>query len=434
MATERSPLQTAGLRPVRRVAMIVVHSHPLDEPGSGDAGGMTVYVREVARALANGGVEVDIYTRRGTAELPANSELFEGVRIIQVDSGPPTLRKDELPAHLPEFTANLLRLIEAQEGEYDLIHSHYWLSGKVAARVARRLGIPFVHTFHTLGKAKGVEEPEGRLIGEARVIVEADAIIASTPDERCWLIDLYAAHPERIHIIPPGVDHDLFIPADRAEAKDSLGLEGKQVLLFVGRLQPLKAADTAVRALAHLVDWGRLDPERSRLLIVGGPSGGSGSNELERLHALAEELGVSQSVEFIPAQPHRDLPRFYQAADVCLVPSHTETFGLVALEAQACGVPVVASSVGGLRSIVHHGQTGFLVEPASTEAFAERTWRVLSDERAMSGMSSLAICSSREYSWDRSASELYGLYVASVAEHQDANKVFKPRRKLSRRY
>lgn len=434
MATERSPLQTAGLRPVRRVAMIVVHSNPLDEPGAGDAGGMTVYVREVARALASNGVEVDIYTRRGTAETPSSLEPFPGIRIVQVEAGPPSLEKEEIPSHLPEFTANLLRLIEAQVDGYDLIHSHYWLSGKVASRVARRLGIPFVHTFHTLGRAKGSDEPEGRLAGEARVIIEADAIIASTPEERCWLIDLYAAHPERIHIIPPGVDHELFVPGDRDAAKGALGLEGKQVLLFVGRLQPLKAADTAVRALAHLVDWGRLDPAASRLLIVGGPSGGKGSEELQRLRALASDLGVSNAIEFIPAQPHRNLPRFYQAADVCLVPSHTETFGLVALEAQACGVPVVASSVGGLRSIVHHGQTGFLVEPASTEAFAERAWRVLSDQRAMVGMSSLAICSSREYSWQRSAAKLYELYVASVAESGDANKVFEPRRKLHRPY
>jgi D-inositol-3-phosphate glycosyltransferase len=399
--------------------MIVVHSNPLAEPGAGDAGGMTVYVRQIARALGARGVGVDIYSRRDGSNLPDTYEIFDGVRVIQIPAGTADVAKEDLPAHLPEFTANLLRTVECDTPGYDLVHSHYWLSGKVASRLARRLGVPFVHTFHTLGRAKNhstriAYEPEARLAGETRVIAEADAIVASTPEERCWLLDLYAAHPEKIHVIPPGVDHELFTPGDRSEARRLLGISAERVLLFVGRLQPLKAAGTAIRALGKLIDWGRLDPAKTKLLIVGGPSGSSGHSELTELHQLTDRLGISGAVDFVPAQPHGNLPLFYQSADVCLVPSLTETFGLVALEAQSCGVPVVASAVGGLKSVVRHGQTGFLVEPNSSEAFAERAWRILSDARTHAGLSSLSVCSSRDFSWDRSASELSELYSATL--------------------
>lgn len=406
---------------MRRVAMLVVHSSPLAEPGSGDAGGMTVYVRQVARALAARGVEVDIYTRRDAEQTPAEVVLYPRVRVIQIAAGSPGLAKEDLPPILPEFTARISERIHESRRSYDLIHSHYWLSGRVASILASRLGIPFVHTFHTLGRVKndgrpGLEaiEPEGRLDGEARVIAEADAIVASTHDERDWLIDLYAGHPERIHLIPPGVDHELFRPGDRDAAKNRLGLAGLRVLLFVGRLQPLKAADTAIRTLAHLIEWGRLTPDEARLVIVGGPSGTVGAGEPERLRRLVADLDISESVIFVPAQPQSELPRYYHAADVCLVPSYTESFGLVALEAQACGVPVVGSAVGGLRAIIRHGQTGFLVEPSAGEAFAERVWRILSDERLTAAMRRLSVCSSGGFSWDRSADELYELYTSSA--------------------
>jgi D-inositol-3-phosphate glycosyltransferase len=302
---------------------------------------------------------------------------------------------------------------------YDLIHSHYWLSGRVASRISGRRSIPFVHTFHTLGRAKndsggfGSPEPEMRLAGEARVIQEADAIVASTCEERKWLIDLYAAHPERIHVIPPGVDHDVFSPGDQSEARRLLGLTAERVMLLVGRLQPLKAADTAICALSNLIRWGRVSRADTKLLIVGGPSGAAGDDELNRLRRLASALELTDVVDFVPARPHQELPRYYRAADVCLVPSLTETFGLVALEAQACGVPVVASAVGGLSSVVRHGKTGFLVEPSSSEAFAEKAWQILSDSRTRSRLSDCAVSTSREFSWDRSAGELYQLYSAT---------------------
>jgi D-inositol-3-phosphate glycosyltransferase len=255
------------------------------------------------------------------------------------------------------------------------------------------------------------------------VIAEANAIVASAPDEREWLIDLYAAHPERIHVIPPGVDHSMFRPGDREAAKAALrlpgglpgGLSGKRLLLFVGRLQPLKGADTAIEALGHLVAWGRLRKEEAVLVIVGGASGVAGAAEPARLRRLAEDLGLADVVQFVAAQPHTGLPRYYQAADVCLVPSHAESFGLVALE------PVVAAGVGGLRSIVRHGQTGFLVQPGASAAFAERVWRILSDQPLATNMGRLAVCGSSDFSWERSADELFDLYAESARDFAEVS-------------
>lgn len=402
--------------------MPVVHSNPLAEPGAGDAGGMTVYVREVARSLAAMGVAVDIYTRRSEAGDEV-AMLSPGVRVIQVEGGPLDLSKEDLPAFIPQFTSNLAEYVELEGLSYDMIHSHYWLSGKVAARLKERWNVPFVHTFHTLGRVKNealrtgdLPEPPMRLAGEGKVIEEACAIVASTEEERRCLIDLYSAHPERIHLIPPGVDHRLFTPGDKGQARRALGLDPEdRVLLFVGRLQPLKAVDTAIRALADLADR---DP-RIRLLIVGGASGLTGSDEPKRLAALAASLGVSDRLTFVSAQPQSALPDFYRAADVCLVPSHTESFGLVALEAQSCGLPVVASAVGGLKHIVQHGRTGYLVSPSSPRAFAERAFRILTDDATQRNMGGLAVCSSADFSWDRSARELKELYSSS--EHLDCD-------------
>lgn len=421
MAVRDLPAHAEPYRPVKRVAMLVVHSNPLAEPGEGDAGGMTIYVRQVAASLAQRGIAVDIFTRRDSATAPAESMLQPGVRVVLIDAGAPGIAKEQIAAHLPEFTANLLKTAGRSGLSYDVVHSHYWLSGRVAAKVAARWAVPFVHTFHTLGREKNrvmrpgdLPEPEGRLAGEARVIADACAIVASTIEERKALVDLYSAHPERIHLIPPGVDHMRFRPGDRDRAKRELGLEDKKVMLFVGRLQPLKAADVAIRAFGHLVEWGRVKVDQTTLLIVGGSSGKSGKGELRRLEKLAASLGLAGEVRFIPAQPHQSLPRFYQAADVCLVPSYTESFGLVALEAQASGVPVIGSAVGGLRWIIRHGQTGYLVQPGASESFAERAWQVLSDPARAASMGRLAVCSSGDFSWERAAGELHDLYAAGA--------------------
>jgi D-inositol-3-phosphate glycosyltransferase len=438
MAVADAPEATLPHRALRRLAMLVVHSNPVIEPGVGDAGGMTVYVRQMARTLAARGLEVDIYTRRDRADAPEEAELYPGVVVRQLRAGAPGLSKEEIPAYLPEFTANLATEAERRGVRYDLIHSHYWLSGRVASLLSNRWRIPFVHTFHTLGRVKNEGrahgepvEPDSRLRGEARVIAEAHAIVASTPEERGWLVDLYAAHPERIHVIAPGVDHTMFRPptgGDRTAAKaelsrligDGTDFSTRRLLLFVGRLQPLKGADTAIEALAHLVDWGRLSVEDAALVIVGGGSGIAGAAEPRRLREMAARLGIGSLVHFVPAQPHSALPCFYQAADVCLVPSHTESFGLVALEAQACGTPVVGAAVGGLRSIVRHGQTGFLVQAGASASFAERAWRVLSDDPMADSMRRLAACSSGDFSWDRSGAELHDLYVQAARDLAEA--------------
>lgn len=407
--------------------MIVVHSNPLAEPGAGDAGGMTVYVRQMARALAARGIEVDLYTRRDLADGPSSVHLYPGVRVLQVEAGAPSLSKEHLPAHIPEFTANLLQATGSHGGEeppYDIIHSHYWLSGRVASLLTTRWGVPFVHTFHTLGLVKNISrtggeplEPDNRLHGEARVISEACAIVASSEEERRSLIDLYAAHPERIYLISPGVDHAMFRPGDREKARRELGITRRNVLLFVGRLQPLKGADTAIRALAILrqVDSKMRDTE---LLIVGGPSGVDPEKERSRLYSLCRSLGVEAFVRFAGAQPQSSLPAFYQSADVCLVPSATESFGLVALEAQACGVPVVASRAGGLKSIVQDSRSGFLAAPGDAGQFARAAAAVLSDGGSAGRISRFAAARSLSFSWDRSAEEMHWLYARSNQTEQ----------------
>lgn len=405
----RSPAR--DLHAVRRVAMLAVHSNPLVEPGAGDAGGMTVYVRQLARTMAERGTQVDIFTRSGAVkggEEPADAiNLHPGVNLVQVPAGPPALSKEELASHLPEFAALTAGWASARSRTYDIIHSHYWLSGLAASALSRRWGVPFIHTFHTLGKVKNrslrsgdVPEPEHRLRGEARVVAEADAIVASAADELEGLTELYAGRVNRIRLIAPGVDHALFRPGDKDAAKAALGLGGRKVALFVGRLLRLKGIDTAIEAVARL--GGDVV-----LLVVGGSSGEA---EGERLKRLAADLGAGGRVIFVPARPQLELPAYYRAADVCLVPSHTESFGLVALEAQASGIPVVASSVGGLREIIRHGRTGYLVEPGDVEEFVARTSALISAPGHAAAIGRAAAKSSNSYSWDRCAGAVLDLY------------------------
>ena len=403
------------------MAMLTVHSNPLTEPGHGDAGGMTVYVRQLAKSLAARGTTVDIFTRADTAD-GSVTELYPGVRVIGIKGGPTGITKEAVPVYLPEFTCNLTEWVRDEEVRYDLVHSHYWLSGRVAAKVAARWELPFVHTFHTLGLVKNQalrpgdsREPDLRLQGEAKVAANASAIVVSTHEERRWLIDLYAVDPERVHLITPGVDHRLFQPADRQGAKKALGLIGRTVLLYVGRLQPLKGADTAIRAFGKLISSGALDPATATLLIVGGASGMNGGSEVEALHRLAADLGLQGCVTFIPAKPQTALPAYYQAADVCIVPSHVESFGLVALEAQACGAVVVASDISGLRSIVEHGSTGLLARPGDADDFAAMIGRVISSRQFARKIATKAAARTSKYSWDSSAGAMHQLYATVPA-------------------
>ena len=354
----------------RRVATISVHTSPLDQPGTGDAGGMNVYVVELSRRLAALGIEVDIFTRTTSSSLPPAVEIEPGVTVRHVTAGPfEGLSKNDLPAQLCAFTSGVLRAEAVREpGWYDVVHSHYWLSGQVGWLAKERWGVPLVHSFHTLAKVKNAAladgdepEPPARVIGEEQVVDAADRLVASTDDEAAQLTGLYGADPDRVATIAPGVDLDRYTPGSRSAAKRALGLrQDDLLLLFVGRIQPLKAPDVLVRAAAEML--ARKPSLRSRLVvaIVGGPSG-TGTRDPELLDALARDLGIADVVRREPPVSPDRLVAYYRAAEAVVVPSYNESFGLVALEAQACGTPVVAADVGGLRTAVRDGLSGVLV-------------------------------------------------------------------------
>jgi D-inositol-3-phosphate glycosyltransferase len=393
----------------------------MDQPGSGDSGGMNVYIRAVTERLAREGVEVDLFTRcRGGADHEVR-EIAPGIRVVAVKAGPCTpVPKSYLPRFLPEFLGGVLRIAKEDGRGYDIVHSHYWLSGWVGRAVSHDLGVPLVASFHTLGKVKNyslargeIPEPASRLEGESRVIADAERILAPTPIEAAQLVGLYRADPGNIRLVPPGVDHKLFVAsnglADRLAARARLHLSGLRLALYVGRLQPHKGPDVAVRTLAEAV---AKDPAAKDLVlaIVGGPSGQDHGAEVSRLMSLAGALGVSERVMLFPPQPQEKLVDFYSAADVVLVPSRSESFGLVALEAQACGTPVVAASVGGLRYVVEDGIGGFLVEGHDPEDHADRLLQILRDADLASRMGRGAVTSALRFTWDSTASELLDVY------------------------
>jgi D-inositol-3-phosphate glycosyltransferase len=329
-----------------------------------------------------------------------------------VPAGPlASVAKEELGEHLDEFTAGVLQRI-GESGPPDVIHANYWLSGVSGHVLKHRLELPLVSTFHTLARVKAeeaAEEHDRRARAEAEVIGCSDAILASSDDEAAQLERLYGAVPERIEVVPPGVDHHLFLPGDRRAARAELGLGDEPVLLFVGRIQPLKGADVAVRALAAL-------PQRhATLVLVGGPSGPDGEAELARLHDLVATLSLGDRVRFVAPLPHGELTSYYRAADVCLVPSRSESFGLVALEAAACGTPVVAAAVGGLRGLVADGRTGFLVEGRDPEDYAACVGRLLDDPALAAALSIEATARARRYRWSITAARLRRLYADLTA-------------------
>ena len=405
---------------VRRVAVIAYHSSPLAEPGSGDAGGMTIYVRGLAEALARKGLMTDIFTRRDS-ECPRIVTVSDGVRVISIDAGPPTaLDKREQHEYLPDFVAGVRAFTTANHARYDLVHSHYWQSGLAAKELSDLWGVPLVHSNHTLGKVKNrflasgeSPEPEERLRGEAEVIAGADVLAVSTDDELEQLACLYGAAHDRLKTVHPGLDHGLFRPLDtRRQARQSLGLRDEATLLYVGRIQPLKGLELAVRAVEELS--GAIERDVV-LLVVGGASGASGDAELTRLKDLSRELGIEERVRFLGPRPHASLPDLYGASDIVVVCSHTESFGFAALEAHACGIPVVATAVGGLAHIVGDGLSGYLVQERDPSAFAARLKTLLSDEELRSSFGVAARERSEAFDWDRSASEFLELYECLVA-------------------
>lgn len=433
-----------------RVAMLSVHTSPLDQPGTGDAGGMNVYVLELSRALAARGARVEIFTRATSSELPETVVLggtdehgaplsredrravlladdvpagvTPPVLVHHVPAGPfERLDKRDLPGMLCGMTAGVLRSEAARRpGWYRVVHSHYWLSGQVGAVAAARWEVPLVHTAHTLARVKNAAlapgddaEPVSRVVGEEQVVEAADALVASTPAEARQLVELYGADPARVHVVEPGVDLDRFRPADaatRAAARARLGLPAdRRVVLFAGRVQPLKAPDVLVRALGLLRATGRPVP---LLVVLGGPSGRS--TAVRELVALAASLGVGDDLLVHPPAARKDLVGWYHAADLVAMPSRSESFGLVAAEAQASGVPVVAAAVGGLRSIVDDGRSGRLVRGHDPAVWADVLAQALDDDDTLAAWGEAARPSAERFGWDAAADQVLKVYAVAA--------------------
>jgi len=402
-----------------RVAMISLHTSPLDQPGTGDAGGMNVYVIELARQLAKQRIDVDIFTRATTSALPPVVEAGDGIRVRHITAGPfEGLTKGELPGQLCVFAREVLRAEAAQPvGHYDIVHSHYWLSGQVGALARDRWGVPLVHSMHTMAKVKNdalaigdTPEPMARIIGEEQVVEAADMLIANTDIEAKQLINLYDADPGRVEVVHPGVDLSVFRPLDRAEARAALDIPADaHVLLFAGRIQPLKAPDVLLRAVAVLLE--ETPDLRSRLVVpvVGGPSG-TGLEHPESLAQLAAELGLDDVVRFVPPVAQAELARWCAAATLVAVPSYNESFGLVAVEAQATGTPVVAAAVGGLTTVVRDGHSGLLVDSHEPRDWAATMRRIIEDDPLQDRLRAGAIDQARQFAWERTAQRTLEVY------------------------
>lgn len=408
----------------RRVAMLSVHTSPLDAPGGGDAGGMNVYVVETARRLADAGVAVEIFTRATASDQPPVVEMHPGVLVRHVTAGPfEGLSKGDLPAQLCAFTAGVMRTEAHHEaGWYDVVHSHYWLSGQVGWLARERWGVPLVHSAHTLAKVKNallaegdLPEPMARVIGEEQVVAEADRLIASTADEATDLIQRYGAAPEKVRTIAPGVDLETFRPGSALEARRRLGLRADApVLLFVGRIQPLKAPDLLLHAAALL----RNDPSLTGLpqvVVLGAPSG-TGLAEPDWLGELTASLDLADMVRIVGPVSHPTVADYYRAADLTVVPSYNESFGLVALESQACGTPVVAASVGGLPTAVADGVSGVLVDGHDPELWAKVLGDLLCTPSAMAQLAAGARGHAERFSWQRTVDGLLVAYQEAVEE------------------
>jgi D-inositol-3-phosphate glycosyltransferase len=402
---------------MRSLAVLSLHTSPLAQPGIGDGGGMNVYVRALTSALARAGVACDVYTRRDDPSLPPTIQVEPGLAVHHIDAGPPQLvDKDALPGLVDEFTAGVLDHLQRSDPA-DAIHANYWLSGLAGHALKHKLGLPLLSTFHTLARVKadaGLWEGEAaaRAEAEASIIGCSDAVLASCDVEAEQLVELYGADPDRIHLVPLGVETAFFSPGNRDQARRATGLpRGVPLLLCVGRIQSLKGFDVAIRALGLLEDT---HPD-AHLVIVGGPSGVAGLVEVDRLQTLVRAFGLGGRVHFVAPVAHELLSTYYRAADVVVVPSRSESFGLVALEAAACGTPVVASSVGGLTTLVDDGVTGRLVESRDAAAFADAIAAVLDDDVNAQRMGAAASARAAGYSWPTTAARLRRLVADLTA-------------------
>ena len=397
------------------IAVISVHTSPLAQPGTRDTGGMNVYIRELSRQLSRRAHTLDIFTRRSDPGAPAVTAIDPRIRVIQVDAGAPETAKADLRRYLGRFRDGVLRF-QRQEGvEYDLVHSHYWLSGRVGQALKEEWGVPHVVMFHTLAEAKNrhhpqEHEPRYRIEAERAVAQAADRVICAGRSESDTLVELYGVSPRRIAVVPGGVDTERFRPMGRARARRRLGLDRcEPLVLFVGRIEPLKGIDVLLRAAASLE--GPL-----RLLIVGGDH--KDRQRKSALRSLARELGIPTRVTFRDAVPHEALHLYYNAADVCAVPSYYESFGLVAVEAMACGTPVVASRVGGLKETVQDGRTGYLAPWRCPEPFAERLDLLLRNEALRRSLGRGARAAAQRFHWPIVATRIEEVYHELVSQYR----------------
>ena len=401
---------------IGRVAFLSMHTSPLDLPGAGDAGGMNVYIDEMATALVGRGVEVTVFTRRTDPASPGVMETPHGYRVVHVEAGPPErLPVPSLVDWVGEFAQKVTGAImnESSESPTDVVHSHYWLSGWAGLIVKQATGLPLANSFHTLGRVKDATrrpgqppEPLSRIAAEREVIVRSDCVIASTEYESFELIDYYGADPSRLCVNPPGVDLDLFGPGDARQERHRLGLEDRPTVLFVGRIQALKGLDVAVEAVGML----REHLAEVSMVVVGGASGPSGDAERRMIEGKVRRLGLEGIVSWWGVQPHHRLPVFYRAADVLVVPSRSESFGLVAAEAQATGLPVVAANVGGLRFVVEDGVSGILVDGWDPADYSKALLRILESSSLREQLAAGSRRSGRRYGWETATNRLLQLY------------------------
>jgi D-inositol-3-phosphate glycosyltransferase len=390
-----------------------MHTSPTATLGQNGNGGLNVYVREVCSAFSDRGIATDIFTRRQSPDDPAIESLAPLARVIYLPAGR-SLDKYSLYNEVPGFAAGIRSFAESEQLQYDLLYSHYWLSGEVACLLRPGMGAGWAHIAHTLGLVKNRTlaagarpEPALRIRVEGEVAQQADLLIASTADEGDDLIQFYGADPEHVYLVAPGIDLATFQPLDRADARRKIGYGPGRLLLFVGRLERLKGVEIAIRALALLQDR---DHDDLRLIVLGEDSRDGDESEKERLKAVASALGVRERVDFLGSVAHHELPYFYAAADACVMPSYSESFGLVALEAQACGRPVVASGVSGLRSVVRDEVSGYLIDGDDPAIYAERIGRLLADPELAQQMGRRGRLLAQRFSWTRTADRLEGLF------------------------
>jgi D-inositol-3-phosphate glycosyltransferase len=407
-----------------RVALLSIHTSPLDQPGTGDAGGMNVYIVETAKRLAQSGIEIDIFTRATASRLVPSVELVPGVKVIHITAGPfEGLLKNDLPGQLCAVTAGVLRTEASQpEGYYDLIHSHYWLSGQVGWLASERWRVPLLHTMHTMGRVKNLglaagdkPEPDMRIIGEQQVVDVAQRLIANTQLEAAELIEHYRADPEKIDVVNPGVDLALFSPGSQADARRELDIPlDASMLLFVGRIQPLKAPDILIRAAAELIAM-RPELRSSLVVVICGGMSGSGVDHPEALRDLANELGILDVIRCEPPSSREKLVSWYRAADLTVIPSYSESFGLVAVESQACGTPVVASAVGGLKTAVADNVSGRLIDGHNPIAYAHVLNQLLMNPLAREELSKGARMHAATFGWENTTAGLIDSYDRALS-------------------